>query len=294
MKLLKIMFLLVILSVVLIIAHIVYLYTLTPTEKFPIDTYLTKETNKTALIVVAHDDDAAMFSGTTSMLVENGWDVNLICFYNNKYRPEEVPIRKKEISNVAKIQHLKNLNFIDFSMRKSLEKVKQPWLPIPYTEFPENFYMDSLNKFIQNAVLKYQPSVIFSLDDVIGGYGHPEHVLVGQTVVDICKSWKDSLNFPVKRIYQNVWPESQSIKIMGDKGVYKMGKEVYKCAGMPTPDVEIDISKYADKKMDVLLAHASQHRNLKKFMPFYNYYPSGIYFGIFNKEHFKIIDVKDI
>lgn len=284
----------VILLVVLIIAHIVYLYTLTPTEKFPADTYLTNETNKTALIVVAHDDDAAMFSGTTSMLVENGWDVNLMCFYTNKYRPEEVPIRKKEISTASKIQHLKNLNFIDFTMRKSLENVKQPWLPIPYAEFPENFYMDSLNKFIQNAIIKYKPSVIFSLDNLIGGYGHPEHVLVGRTVVDICKLWKDSLNFPVKRIYQNVWPESQSIKIMGDKGVYKMGKEVYKCAGMPTPDVEIDISKYADKKMDVLLAHASQHRNLKKFMPFYNYYPAGIYFGIFNKEHFKIINVKEI
>lgn len=225
MKILKIISLFLLLTVVFVVAHIIYLYTLTPTESFTQDTFLQNATNKKALIIVAHDDDAAMFSGTTSMLAENGWDVSFLCFYTNQYRPEDVPIRKQEIKKVSEIQHFKDMNFVDFTMRRSLNEVEKPWVPIPYDDFSDSFYCDSLGKFVKDAILTYQPSVIFTLDNVIGGYGHPEHVLVGKTVVDICNTWKDSASFPTQRIYQNVWPESQSKRIMGDGGVYAIGKK---------------------------------------------------------------------
>ncbi len=43
--------------------------------------------------------------------------------------------------------------------------------------------------------------------------------------------------------------------------------------------------------MDILLAHASQHRNLKKFVPYYNFYPGWVYFSIFDQEHFRIVEI---
>ena len=275
-------------------AHIIYLFTLTPKEKYPEDTYLKNEQNKTALIIVAHDDDAVTFCGTTSLLVENGWDISFMCFYTNLWKPEEIPIRKLEMEKVAEIQGFKNLEMIDFTLRNSLDTVKKPWMPIPYNQFPEYFKIDSLKMYIQEAIFKYKPSVIFMIDNVIGLYGHPEHVLVGQVVEEICKLNKDSLDFSVGKIYQLVLPHSQAEKIMGNKDTYQNGKIIYGCNGMPPPDVQINISSFAKTKKKVFFAHASQHRNLKKFIPYYHYYPGWIYFRIFNNEYFKVINIEEL
>jgi hypothetical protein len=144
-------------------AHIIYLYTLRTNEKYLQDTYLKNVQNKTALIIVAHDDDAAPLSGTTSLIAANGWDISFMCFYTNLYRPEEKPIRKLEMKKAAEIQGFKNLELIDFTLRNCLDTVKQPWIPIPYEKFTDNFKIDSLKLYILNAIQRYHPSVIFSL-----------------------------------------------------------------------------------------------------------------------------------
>lgn len=272
-------------------AHIFYLYTLKPTEKYPQDSYLRNEQNKTALIVVAHDDDAAPFSGTTTLLAANDWDISFMCFYTDYWRPEENPIRKLEMEEVAEIQGFKNLELIDFTLRNHLDTVKKPWMPIPYDKFMDNFKIDSLKMYIFDAIQRYHPSVIFTLDNVIGAYGHPEHVLVSQSIMQVCSLYKDSLDFTVKKIYQSVLPASQAEKIMGNMDVYSEGKRIYGCDGIPTPDVQINISSYETTKKRVFLTHESQHRNLKKFIPYYHYYPGWLYFGIFNKEYFRIINI---
>ncbi len=272
-------------------AHIIYLYTLKPNEKYPQDSYLRNEQNKTALIIVAHDDDAAPFSGTTSQLAANDWVISFMCFYTDYWRPEENPIRKLEMKEVAEIQGIKNLELIDFTLRNHMDTVKQPWMPIAYDKFIDDFKTDSLKMYILNAIQRYHPSVIFTLDNVIGAYGHPEHVLVSQSIMEVCSLYKDSTDFTVKKIYQSVLPASQAEKILGKMDVYSEGKRIYGCDSIPAPDVQINISSYETTKKKVFLAHKSQHRNLKKFIPYYHYYPGWLYFGIYNKEYFRIINI---
>lgn len=291
---LKIVIAIIALGAIMVIAHIIYFTTIAPNENYSFDTYLATEKNKTALIVVAHDDDATNFAGTTSKLAENEWEINFLCFYCYHWRPEDNPLRKLEMQKVAKIEGFKHIELIDLELRNRLDTVKEPWMPIPYDQFAENFNIDSLKMFVQSAINKYNPSVIFIMDNVIGFYGHPEHVLVGKVVEDICRLYKDSLQFPVKKIYQNVIPPSHAEKMMGDAASYIKGKKIYHCNGMPIPDVQTDISSFAKKKKAVFLAHASQHRNLKKFWPYYKYYPSWIYFGIFDKEYFNVIDIEEL
>jgi LmbE family N-acetylglucosaminyl deacetylase len=281
----------ILLGICIVTAHILYLYSLKPKENYPEDSYLQNPQNKTALIIVAHDDDAAPFSGTTSLLAAHDWDIIFMCFYTSYWRPEEKPVRKLEMEEAAKIQGFKHLELVDFTLRNRLDTVKQPWRPVPYDRFTDNFKIDSLNVYILDAIERYRPNVIFTLDNVIGAYGHPEHVLVSQSITEICSLYKDSLNFPVKKIYQSVLPHSLAEKIMGHMDVYSEGKRIYGCNGIPSPDVQINISAFAISKKKVFLAHASQHRNLKKFIPYYHYYPGWLYFGIFNKEYFRIIDI---
>lgn len=290
-KIIKIGVILIFTIIIVIVAHFFHLHSLRPSENFQEDTFLKSVTKKTALIIVAHDDDATLFSGTTSLLAANDWNISFECFYTNLYKPEINPIRKQEMINIKEIEGFKNLELIDFTVRRCLDTIKTPWLPIPYDEFSENFKIDSLSMFILQAIEKYQPTVIFTLDDLIGFYGHPEHVIVGQTVVNICREYKDSLNFPVKKIYQSVWPRSQAEKIMKNIPTYHKGKNIYKCEGMPTPDVEIDISSFGSTKKKVLKAHTSQHRSIKRYFKYYHFYPAWIYFKIFNKEFFKVVSV---
>lgn len=285
----KIVLTILIIGSLAVAAHIIYLFTWVPEEIYPEDTCLKNAENKSALIIVPHDDDAAPFSGTTSLLSANGWDISFMCFYTDLWRPEEKPIRKHEMTKAAALQGFKNLELIDFTLRKSLDTVGKPWMPIPYDQFAENYKIDSLKMFVLGAIKNYHPSVIFTLDDVIGAYGHPEHVLVGRTVMEICSLYKDSLDFPVEFIYQSVLPNSLAEKIMGNMNVYTEGKRIYGCDGIPPPDVQIDISSFAARKKNVFLAHASQHRNLKKFIPYYHFYPGWLYFGIFDKEYFRVI-----
>lgn len=287
-NIIKIGFILILTVIIGIAVHLFYLHSLKPTESFTEDNYLKSVTNKTALIIVADDDDATLFSGTTSILAANGWDVSFMCFYTDLYKPEVNPIRRQEMQNIQEIQGLKNLELIDFTIRRRLDTIEKPWLPIPYDKFSENFEIDSLRMYISQAIEKYKPTVVFTLDDVIGFYGNPAHVLVSQTIINICKEHKKSVNFPVERVYQCVWPYSQAEKIMKKVPTYDKGKKIYQCDGMPVPDVEIDISSYGSTKKKVLVAHASQHNNIKRFIKYYHYYPGWLYFRIFDKEYFKV------
>jgi len=293
-KLLIILISIFIICLIAFIIHILSIKKLAPTEEYPYDTYLDKEQNKKALIVVAHDDDAVAFAGTTSTLAEEGWDISFLCFYPYHWRPEDNPTRKIEMVNVKQIQGLKDIYLIDMEIRNRLDTVEDAWKPIPYEQFAANFNIDSLRMCIGDAINLSSPSVIFMLDNVIGLYGHPEHVVVGQVVEEYCRYYHDTAGFPVKKIYQGVLPPSHAEKLMGNTSTYSGGKEIYKCDGMPLPDVQVDIYPYAKKKKSVFLAHASQHRNLKKFFPSYKYIPSKIYFRIFDKEYFNIIQLTEV
>ena len=290
-RLFKIVISIIVVSVITITANIIYLITLAPNENYPDDTYLETEENKKALIVVAHDDDATVFAGTTSKLAEEGWEISFVCFYTHHWRPEDNPVRKIEMEKVAQIQDLKNIELIDLELSNRLDTVTKPWMPIPYDQFADNYNIDSLSMFIRDAINKSNPSIIFMLDNLIGLYGHPEHVLVGKVVEETCRLYQDSSGFSVKKIYQGVLPPLYTEKIMGDADSYVEGKRIYQNNGMPQPDVQIDISHYTKKKKAVFLAHRSQHRNLKKIQPYYHYYPGWIYFRIFNKEYFNVIEL---
>lgn len=270
----------------LIAGHLFYLSSLNTKKTYPEDSFLNTVKNKTALIVMAHDDDAISCAGTISQLTADGWKVYFLTFYGN-WHPEDNPIRKKEVQKTAEIQKLAGLDLIDFSMQRS-DTVKEPWKPIPYSQYPVTMKGDSLQLLIQNAIQKYQPTVIFTLDDIMGGYGHNEHTYVSQTVLTICRESDTIPGFPVQKIYQPVFPPDMNEKVLKNIPAFAAAKKEYKLSASPSPTVEISITETARQKKATMLAYASQHRNLKKFWPYYNWYPSWIYFRIFDKEYFRV------
>lgn len=275
-------------SLVFIAAHIIYVYGFSPRESYPDDTYLSATEHRKALAIVAHDDDLSFFAGTFATLREAGWEVDYVSFYRGIKDNYEM-LRKGELKKVGEIQRFTNLHMVDFELLVN-PAVEKSYMPVPYEEFEQHFKMDSLRIIIREIILESQPSVIFSLDDVIGGYGHPEHIIVGQSITRVSRELKEEGVWTVQRIYQGVYPPSHELAVNSDLEVYREALKVYQVKGMPDPDVQLHIKKHHKEKMAVLKAYASQHNSIKKFAVYYHYYPSWLYFRIFNREFFRVVE----
>jgi N-acetylglucosamine malate deacetylase 2 len=276
-------------------AHIYYLTSLAAKEIYPADTYLDTAEDKNALIIVAHDDDMAGSSGTITRLCSNGWKIREMCFYQQgglyfKKDSAKNPIRKSSLADVAKIQGLAGTDPVDFNFRKNMETEKS-YFPIPYNDFPVNYYIDSMKQYIGSYIRKYNPSVIFTLDDRFGGYGHPDHVLVSKVVLQYCLEHKNDPGFTVKKIYQAVFPPSLSEKVLGRLPIYIEAKKVYQCNGSPSPDVQINIVKYSKQKKAVMKTYITEQNSFRQIWPYYNLYPHWLYFRIFDRDFFRVINI---
>ncbi len=294
-KLLRLFIVISICIVVAIGSHIYYLTTLAAKEKYPADNFLLNTAEKNALIIVAHDDDMVGSSGTMSMLCKNGWNIREMCFYQQgglyfEKDSAKNPVRKKSLRQAVSIQGLQGADPVDFNFRNDMNTEKS-YMPMPYDQFALNYKTDSLLRLIGNYVERYKPAVIFTLDDVIGGYGHPDHTMISQLITQYCRQHKNDPGFTVKKIYQPVFPPSLANRIMGKMEVYNEAKKVYNTDGMPLPDVEVNIYDHARQKKECMLAYTTEQNSLQKIWPYYNRYPYWIYFRIFNRDFFHVIDV---
>jgi len=267
-------------------SHLLYTWSFRAVEQYPADALLEHLSNKTALVIVAHDDEASTFAGTVAHLRSNGWKVDFLCFYKGEDTPLEA-LRRSEALNAGQIQQFRNIDLIGLNMqRKPLTE-----LIIPYADFEEYFYTDSIANEIRKVILKTNPSVIFSLDDVIGGYGHSEHVLIGQLTRKVAQEINASDKGNINYLYHYVYPPSMADRMMHDQPIYKIAQKIYNCDGMPSADVHINIRKYSAEKMATIKSYASQHRNLKKFIKHYHLYPHWLYFRIFDQEFFRVVNL---
>lgn len=273
-------------------AHLVYLFSMKPTERYPQDSFLDQAGDKRALIIVAHDDDAISCAGTISKLTKQGWTIDYVTFYG-KWHGEINPLRKKEMEAACKIQGIRTTRYFDFPLQRT-DTVKMPWMPVAYNKFNDYFPMDSIKQIVKAVISENKPTVIFSLDDVIGGYGHPEHVAVSRSVIIACSELRKEGIRTVKKIYQSVFTPTQAEKAIGDMAAFQTGKKIYQCDGMPNPSVQIDITLSMDQKKSVMTTYQSQQGPIKKIWRYYNWYPTWIYFSIFDREFFHVIDAAEI
>jgi LmbE family N-acetylglucosaminyl deacetylase len=286
----KVVLLLFLLALVAGGGYIFNLWSLTAEETYPEDTFLKNTPNKTALILVAHDDDAVGCAGTASKLVQSGWTVNFVCYYG-KRRPKEIPVRKAEMRQAGQVAGMQQVDLIDFEMMNGIDTIANPWDAIPYERFPQRFKEDSIQYQVAQVITRYKPTVIFTLDDEMGSTGNPAHVALSRAIREFCRQSKNQPGFPVQRIYHPVYPPSLQKNILDKSPAFTAAKKVYKTQGLPAPHVAVDITEVAEKKKQIMRSLASQHQSLKKMWPYYKWYPGWLYFRIFDKEYFRVISI---
>lgn len=267
---------------------------LAPTESFPEDIFLASVEKKKALVVVAHDDDLVGMAGTISRLNQQGWEVKEICFIS------EDEARDKALVEAAGII-MDGVEFISIAPEKRRNDLKPddvPYMPIPKEKFATAFNKSEIEQTLLQKINEFEPTVIFSMDNEMGGYGHPEHILVSQLLVD----WYNSGAIKPERIYQTVYPNSMEDKIIrqrlskmleewGVPNSYLTATKMYNLAGMPEPTVEINIQDQSENKMKFLRSFLERERQtIAFFIPYFEDFDHEEYFSVFNREFFRVIE----
>lgn len=276
------------------VKEVVTPYAPTSNEVYPTDTILHAIIDKKAMIVIAHDDDMCAMAGTISKLNREGWEIEVLSFHKGEER------------DIAQIKACRNIldrvTFfdLDYSLwRIDLNKQKQDelYLPVVREKFEETFNQKVVEDELIKRVNNFKPSVIFTLDNEIGGYGHPEHVFISQLVLDLDQSQKISIAY----IYQSVYTPHMTTSIMErhSKRMIEWGfagdgwenaKETYKVSGMPLPTTQINISTEADIKMDYLKSYNErEQKTIGFYIPSFFEYSAEEYFNIFDREFFHVI-----
>jgi LmbE family N-acetylglucosaminyl deacetylase len=262
-------------------------------ETFPKDSYLDTVKRKRAMVVTAHDDDDASMAGTLAKLNEAGWEIKQICFVSGDKKRDEALIKAGKFI----LDEIEFINIQPEKRRVKLETGKEPYTPIPKETFDESFDISLILPLVVKEINEFDPTVIFSLDNEIGGYGHPEHLLVSQMLVDSFAAGK----IHPEKIYQSVYPNSMEKKILEERltglltkwgftNSYMVARELYAISGMPEPDVEINIENYSKQKMSFLRAFEERERKtISFFIPYFQDFEHKEYFSVFNREFFRVI-----
>jgi LmbE family N-acetylglucosaminyl deacetylase len=262
-------------------------------EVYPEDEFLKISTSKKAMIVVAHDDDPAAMSGTLTMLKKQGWKIKQLCFTSgNQSRDSAMLIASKIF-----LDEIEFINIPPQMRRLDFDSSIIPYMPIPKSEFSSKFDLEKIHSIVLTKINEFAPTVIFTLDNEMGGYGHPEHVLLSEFVFNAFKN--NQIN--PERLYQSVYTNSMEDKILKDRLTNQMKKwgfpnsymsalKMYKLDGMPEPDVQINIESCAEEKMRYLRTFNERERKTIGFyVPYFEKSNAKKYFSVFNREFFRVI-----
>jgi LmbE family N-acetylglucosaminyl deacetylase len=262
------------------------------TETYPDDLFLDTVTNKKALVIIAHDDDDCLMSGTISKLTKSGWEIRQLSLVRTRLKEGQ----KKHPSEIICAGNTLILDDGDF--RFGLDTIQFPYVPISKKRMDQEFKKKKVTKELLSKINNFNPSVIFTMDNEMGGYGNPDHVFISQLVLDLFKTEQIFID----RIYQGVYTDHMEKEIIDNwlynrmkkydfPNPYSIGKKIYNISGMPEPNIQINIKDQASTKMNYLLAyHNDARKNMGKFIPYFEEFDAETYFSVFNYEYYRIIE----
>jgi LmbE family N-acetylglucosaminyl deacetylase len=268
----------------------------TSQEVYPTDTILQSVKIKKAMIIIAHDDDMSVMSGTISKLNKEGWAIDVISFHQDSERDKA---QIEACRNILDTVIFFDLNYSQWRLDLNERKQEELYLPIEKEKFAETFNQKIVENELINRVNNFNPSVVFTLDNEIGAYGHPEHVFISQIVLDLAQSKQ----IPVNYIYQSVYTPHMTESIMmrhskrmiewGFKGDnWEIAKKTYEVEGMPKPTTQIYITSEANEKMEYLNSYNERERKtIGFFIPAIEEYSAIEYFKVFDREFFNMIKI---
>lgn len=235
-----------------------------------------KRENPVALFIFPHPDDEIVCAGTIATLKQQGWKVNLLTLTQGK--PEEKEIRKAEWQNAVKALAIDGSQLLDLP-NNSWEDIQANKLHFWDQQ------MDSVRNIIYNAIKQYSPSLLFTYDEVMGGYGHPEHRLTASATHKVFEQHKDDSSFAPIAIMQITLSDQLEKALLGSLDSYKKavagsGKD------LPAPDIAFDITSVWPVKGKAASVYTSQYKTLRKFYLLPDQTDTTKHYSAFSREYY--------
>lgn len=249
------------------------------------DTLFGKNDSKKVLVIFPHPDDEVTVSGTLSKLKRDpNTELTLVYLTKGEAGPTGglVPQdqlgneRVKEIHHAAKILKADHLEVFDLGDGQ-LQNIE-----------PNHF-----KNIIKQMIAKYEPSTIITFDAKVGLYGHLDHLLTGKYVYEVFREEKENPSFSPKRLYVTTLPKPMINTALKISTTFKERYPKDPKKGLPTPTVAIKMASEASTKGKVVRSHKTQWQVMGDLQPLYDKMPPWIYYRIFDREYFTLIDSKD-
>ena len=153
---------------------------------------MTNKSNKTAMVVTAHPDDAEWgCSGSVAKWTRQGWDVIYVLCTDGSKGSEDRKISGKKLATIREEEQRKAGEILGL---KAVE----------FLGYPDGYLEPTLDlrKDISREIRKYKPSILITTNptrDLLGrGYiGHPDHFAAGEAALSaVFPSARDHLTFP--------------------------------------------------------------------------------------------------
>jgi N-acetylglucosamine malate deacetylase 2 len=268
---------------VLIITAVTYAKFYVNDEKVAVSEELFPDGAKRKILAIfAHPDDEIMIAGTYHKLNKEKNVTSVLATFTRGEAgstgglvPKEklAETRTKELEKSAKILNIDHLEVYDY-----------PDSGLVSTD-PE-----SIKETIRKLIKKYEPTTVITYDDVVGLYGHPDHVVMSKLTKEVVTEEMQKENTPVKRLYFATLPQPMIDLALKLSPTFK--ERYPRDKGLPEPTIAYPMASEASARKQVLLAHKTQWQTVASVQPYHEKVPSWIYYRIFDREYFHLVNMK--
>jgi LmbE family N-acetylglucosaminyl deacetylase len=233
----------------------------------------------TVMAVWAHPDDEITSAGTLARLAHDGAKVTLVylthgegAHFTGYSRDELYAMRPEEAKAAGRALGISDVVVLDYGDGK---------LPAA----------DALKAKadLASLIATRRPSTVFSFDERVGFYGHPDHAQVGRWTAEVVRTgMATDPAWPVARLFQATLPAPVIALARKYISAFRTHYPADPSKGLPAPTLAVPIASQAAAKRAVLEAHRSQVKVIDDVQPLGRMLPSFLYYRLFDREYFTL------
>lgn len=234
------------------------------------------------MAIFAHPDDEIMIAGTYHKLNKEKDVTSVLATFTRGEAggtgglvPKEKlgETRTKELEKSAEILNIDHLEVYDF---------------------PDSGLVDAdheeIKQTIRELIIKYEPTTVITYDDVVGLYGHPDHVVMSKLTKEVVTEEMAEEDSTVKRLYFATLPKPMIDLALKLSPTFK--ERYPREKGLPEPTIAFPMASEAAARKQVLLAHETQWETVASVQPYHDKVPSWVYYRIFDREYYHLVKSK--
>jgi LmbE family N-acetylglucosaminyl deacetylase len=232
----------------------------------------------TVIAVWAHPDDEITAAGTLARLAHDGAKVTLVylthgegAHFTGYSRDQLYALRPEEAKAAGKALGVGDVVVLDYGDGK-----------LPAADAAK------AKADLAALIAVRRPSTVFSFDDRVGYYGHPDHAQAGRWTAELVRAGLADPAYPVKRLYQATLPAPVIALARKYISAFRTHYPTDPARGLPAPTIAVPISSQADAKRAVLDAHKTQVKVIDDVQPYGRRLPAFLYYRLFDREYFTL------